>query len=59
MKPDECICTDCDGDYETVIREICAQADYFGKESLTENQQAFLEMVERNEVPKLCPMCMD
>lgn len=59
MKPEDGTCTECGELYDIIIRELCAQMDYFGQESLTEQQQAFMEMVWNNNIPDRCPECIN
>lgn len=51
---DICKTLGCDAYLPDVSNELAQQADYHGMESLTEQQQAFMEGAQ----PGLCPDCM-
>lgn len=48
-------CKECGINLEEEMDRVSAQADTYGMESLTDQQQAFLEGAQ----PGLCPDCME
>lgn len=58
FKAEEHQCPICDDSYEDIINIIVETEDYFGTDALTEQQQAFAEIVLKNEIPESCPYCM-
>ena len=51
---DVCTTPGCEAYLPEIKDELCEQADYWGMESLTEQQQVFIEW----HVPTICPECI-
>lgn len=59
MDATESCCSTCKAPFDDIITSLSQQENYWGTDSLTEQQQAFLEKIQHNTVPYHCPECMD
>lgn len=59
MEAETRCCSACLAPFDDIINELSMQTDALGIESMTDQQQAFMEMVWNNDIPDRCPECMD